>query len=106
MIAYLYEVLERLVAFDTVSSNSDAPAMEFLADRLAAHGFKVHLHRLEVAGTPQLNLVAWAGPPRPDGLTISGHLDTVPYVGQPGWSRDPLKLGVDAERVWAAAPPT
>ena len=100
MTAYLYEVLERLVAFDTVSSNSDAPAMEFLADRLAAHGFKIHLHRLEVAGTPQLNLVAWAGPPRPDGLTISGHLDTVPYAGQPGWSRDPLKLGVDAERVW------
>ena len=100
MTAYLYEVLERLVAFDTVSSNSDAPAMEFLADRLAAHGFKIHLHRLEVAGTPQLNLVAWAGPPRSDGLTISGHLDTVPYAGQPGWSRDPLKLGVDAERVW------
>lgn len=100
MSAYLYQVLERLVAFDTVSSNSDAPAMEFLAERLDAHGFKVHLHRLEVAGTPQLNLVAWAGPPRPDGLTISGHLDTVPYAGQPGWNRDPLKLGVDADRAW------
>ena len=100
MSAYLYEVLERLVAFDTVSSNSDAPAMEFLAERLRAHGFKVHLHRIEVAGTPQLNLVAWAGPPLPDGLTISGHLDTVPYAGQPGWNRDPLKLGVDANRVW------
>ena len=100
MSAYLYEVLERLVAFDTVSSNSDVPAMEFLAERMTAHGFKVDLHRIEVAGTPQLNLVAWAGPPRPDGLTISGHLDTVPYAGQPGWTRDPLKLGLDADRVW------
>jgi acetylornithine deacetylase len=100
MTAYLYEVLERLVAFDTVSSNSDAPAMEFLVDRLKTHGFRVHPHRIEIAGTPQLNLVAWAGPPRPDGLAISGHLDTVPYAGQPGWNRDPLKLGVDAERVW------
>jgi len=100
MTSYLYEVLERLVAFDTVSSNSDAPAMEFLAERLMTHGFKVHLHRIEIAGTPQLNLVAWAGPPRPDGLAISGHLDTVPYAGQPGWSRDPLTLGVDDERVW------
>jgi acetylornithine deacetylase len=100
MSAYLYEVLERLVAFDTVSSNSDVPAMEFMAERLKAHGFTTHLHRIEVSGTPQLNLVAWAGPPRPDGLTISGHLDTVPYAGQPGWSRDPLKLGIDADRVW------
>lgn len=100
MSAYLYEVLERLVAFDTVSSNSDAPAMEFLAERLAAHGFQVHLHRVSIAGTPQLNLVAWAGPPRPDGLTISGHIDTVPFAGQPGWNRDPLKLEVDDERVW------
>jgi acetylornithine deacetylase len=99
MSAYLYEVLERLVAFDTVSSNSDVPAMEFMAERLKAHGFTTHLHRIEVSGTPQLNLVAWAGPPRPDGLTISGHLDTVPYAGQPGWSRDPLKLGIDADRV-------
>jgi acetylornithine deacetylase len=100
MSAYLYEVLERLVAFDTVSTNSIAPAMEFLAERLASHGFKVHLHHLDVAGTPQLNLIAWAGPPLPDGLTISGHLDTVPYAGQPGWTREPLKLGVDADRVW------
>jgi acetylornithine deacetylase len=100
MSAYFYEVLERLVAFDTVSSNSDAPAMEFLAERLGSHGFNVALHRINIAGTPQLNLVAWAGPPRPDGLTISGHLDTVPFAGQPGWNRDPLKLGVDGERVW------
>jgi acetylornithine deacetylase len=100
MSAYLYEVLERLVAFDTVSSNSDAPAMEFLAERLTAHGFNAALHRIEVAGTPQLNLVAWAGPPLPDGLTISGHLDTVPYAGQPGWTREPLKLGVEADRVY------
>jgi acetylornithine deacetylase len=98
--AYLYEVLELLIGFDTVSSNSDAPAMEFLAERLAAHGFRVHLHRLTIAGTPQLNLVAWAGPPRPGGLAISGHLDTVPFAGQPGWTREPLKMEVDDERVW------
>jgi acetylornithine deacetylase len=100
MSAYLYEVLERLVAFDTVSSNSEVPAMEFMAERLTTHGFNAYLHRIEVAGTPQANLIAWAGPPRPDGLTISGHLDTVPYAGQPGWTREPLKLGVEADRVY------
>jgi acetylornithine deacetylase len=98
--AYLYEVLERLIGFDTVSSNSDVPAMEFLAERLRSHGLLVHLHRMTIAGTPQLNLVARAGPPRPGGLAISGHLDTVPFAGQPGWKREPLKMEVDDERVW------
>jgi len=98
--AYLYEVLDRLVAFDTVSSNSDVPAMEFVAERLVAHGFNADLHRIEVAGTPQVNLVAWAGPPVSDGLTISGHLDTVPFAGQPGWTRDPLKLCVEGDRAY------
>jgi acetylornithine deacetylase len=98
--AYLYEVLERLIGFDTVSSNSDAPAMEFLAERLEAHGFEVHLHRMTIAGASQLNLVASAGPPRPGGLAISGHLDTVPFAEQPGWEREPLKMEVDDERVW------
>jgi acetylornithine deacetylase len=100
MSAYLYEVLDSLVAFDTVSSNSDAPAMEFLADRLKAHGFRIYLHRIAISGTPQMNLVAWAGPPRSDGLTISGHLDTVPFAGQPGWSREPLRMEIDGDRVF------
>src|SRR5581483_4947074 len=34
------------------------------------------------------------------GLAISGHLDTVPFVGQPGWTREALKLEVGEERVW------
>jgi acetylornithine deacetylase len=100
MSAYLYEVLERLVAFDTVTSNSDAPAIEFLAGRLKAHRFTVALHQTEIAGTPQFNLIAWAGPPREGGLTISGHVDTVPYAGQPGWTRNPLELALEADRAY------
>lgn len=98
--SYLYEVLGRLVAFDTVSSNSDAPAMEFLAEQLDAHGFRAHLHRFTLSGTPQVNLVASAGPPCAGGLAISGHLDTVPFAGQPGWTREALRMKVDDERVW------
>ncbi len=100
MSAYLYEVLDQLIAFDTVSSNSDAAAMEFLADRLETHGFRIHLHRITIGGTLQLNLVAWAGPPQPNGLTISGHLDTVPFTGQPGWTRQPLQMEIDGDRVF------
>ena len=68
MSTYLYDVLERLIAFDTVSSHSDVPAMEHLAGHMERHGFKAMLHRTEIAGVLQANLVAWAGPPRPDGV--------------------------------------
>ena len=40
------------------------------------------------------------GPPRADGLIISGHVDTVPFDGQPGWEREPLKLEVAGERIY------
>jgi acetylornithine deacetylase len=100
MSTHLYEVLERLIAFDTVSTHSDVPAMEYLASELDGAGFETELHHLEINGVAQANLVAWAGPPRPDGLIISGHLDTVPVVGQPGWERDPFRVEIADGRIF------
>src|SRR2546429_1967313 len=100
MTSYLYEVLQRLIAFDTVSSHSLLPAVEFIADHMIDHSFKTTVHRIDVLGVPQANLVAWAGPPAPDGLIITGHLDTVPVEGQPGWERDPLKMEIDGNRIF------
>ena len=100
MSRYLQEVASRLVAFDTVSSKSNVEAVEYLGSHLADHGFNVAFHRMEVAGVPKANLVAYVGPPEPNGLIISGHIDTVPYVGQPGWTRDPLRLEVIDSRVF------
>lgn len=100
MSAYLQEVASRLVAFNTVSSQSNVEAMEYLGAHLDAHGFRVSLQRDEVAGVPKVNLVAWAGPAEPHGLIISGHVDTVPFSGQPGWQRDPLRLDMDDSRVY------
>src|SRR5277367_1353997 len=97
---YLYDVAKRLVAFDTVSSKSDRDAMEYLAGELAPRGFKIALQPVELAGVAQVNLVAWLGPPRADGLIISAHVDTVPFDGQPGWEREPLKLEVAGERIY------
>jgi acetylornithine deacetylase len=97
---YLYEVLERLIAFDTVSSHSDIPAMDYIAGHLERHGLKTTLHRFTVGGVPQANLVAWAGPAQPDGLAISGHIDTVPVEGQPGWERDPFRMEVADDRIY------
>ncbi len=95
-----YETLERLIAFDTVSVNSDVPAMEYLAELLDGAGFHTALQRLEIAGVAQANLVAWAGEPRAGGLIVSGHLDTVPAAGQPGWTRDPFRMEAAGDRIF------
>ncbi len=97
---YLYDVARRLVAFDTVSAKSDRDAMEYIAGELAPQGFKTALQPVELFGVSQANLVAWVGPPRADGLIISGHVDVVPFDGQPGWERDPLKLEVADGRIY------
>ncbi len=100
MSAYLHEVASRLITFDTVSSKSNAEAMEYLGSHLDGHGFRVSLQRTEIAGVAKTNLIACTGPAEPDGLIISGHVDTVPFVGQPGWTRDPLRLEIEDARVY------
>ena len=97
---YLYDVARRLVAFDTVSTKSDVAAMEFIAAELQPRGFKTALQPVELLGVSQANLVAWIGPERNDGLIVSGHIDTVPFEGQPGWEREPLKLDAAGERIY------
>jgi acetylornithine deacetylase len=96
----LHEVARRLIAFDTVSSRSNAEAMAYLADCLDRSGFQVALHRFTWEGIEAVNLVATAGPPEPDGLVISGHVDVVPFEGQPGWTQDALAFEVDDARVY------
>jgi acetylornithine deacetylase len=95
-----WEILERLVAFDTVPTSSNVAAAEYLADLLDDRGFGVGLHRDVALGADKASLVAWAGPARPDGLIVSGHLDVVPFADQPGWTRDPLRLSRDDGRVY------
>ncbi len=100
MADYLYDTIRRLVAFDTVSANSNLEAAQFLADRLDRAGFKTTFQKVEIFGVPHANLIAWAGPPVRDGLIISGHIDTVPFEGQPGWTREPLKADLDGDRLY------
>ena len=100
MKANLHEIARRLVAFDTVSSKSNAEAMDYLADLLEACGLRVVLQREQVAGVPKANLLACAGPPESGGLIVSGHVDTVPFEGQPGWERDALRLEIADAQVY------
>jgi acetylornithine deacetylase len=97
---YLYEAARRLVAFDTVSAHSDRAVIDYLAGELRAHDFNLAVQPIELDGVAQANLVAWIGPPRENGLIISAHVDTVPYEGQPGWTREPLKLEGEGDRIY------
>ncbi|MBV8054298.1 MAG: hypothetical protein JO071_03550, partial [Deltaproteobacteria bacterium] len=50
MATYLYEVLDRLIAFDTVSSHSILPAVEYMAAQMTGHGLKTAVHQIDVLG--------------------------------------------------------
>lgn len=97
---YLEHAAERLVSFDTVSHRTDEPAAAFVANELDRMGFRVRLHTDVVGGVRKLSVVASLGPPENDGLILSGHLDIVPFAGQPGWNREPLRLTPDGDRLY------
>ena len=97
---YLEHLTGRLVALDTVSSRSNEPAAALLADELDRLGFRVALHADLVGGERKVSVVATLGPAEPGGLILSGHLDVVPFAGQPGWTREPLALTAEGERLY------
>ena len=83
------DILGDLVAFQTVSSDSNLEMIAYLADRLEICGAKVDLF-LEPSGH-KANLFATLGPEAPGGIVLSGHSDVVPVTDQP-WSTDPFKM--------------
>jgi len=85
------ELLARLVAFDSSSQVSNRPIADFICDYLDAPD--VRIFRNPSPGGDKLNLVIAGGPSGDDagGLTLSGHLDTVPF-SEPDWASDPLSL--------------
>lgn len=96
----LEEISRELIEADTVSHAASHPAMQRIGDRLDAAGFRVGYQTWGRPGAEKSNLVAIAGPPEPDGLVLSGHLDVVPFADQPGWSREPLALTFEGDRVY------
>jgi acetylornithine deacetylase len=84
-------LLERLVGFDTTSTFSNLPLVEFVSDYLDRPG--VAVRRLPSPDGTKANLVVTAGPDAGDGggLTLSGHMDVVP-AQEPDWRSDPFHL--------------
>ncbi len=82
-------MLEKLVAFDTTSRNSNLELIEFIRDELAAIGVESRLTFNDEK--TKANLWATIGPSDKGGIVLSGHTDVVPVDGQ-DWSSDPFKL--------------
>ncbi len=83
------EMLERLVAFPTVSRESNLELIDFVRAYLAGHGVESRLVHDET-GT-KANLYAQIGPDVPGGVVLSGHTDVVPIDGQ-NWTSDPFRM--------------
>lgn len=83
------QMIERLVAFDTVSSRSNLALIDFVEDYLQGHGAAIR--RTHDTSEAKANLFATLGPEIAGGVVLSGHSDVVPVEGQP-WDGDPFTL--------------
>jgi acetylornithine deacetylase len=81
--------LEKLVAFPTVSRNSNLDLIAFAAREFESLGVKAQLIHSEDG--KKANLWATIGPGGQQGVVLSGHTDVVPVDGQ-NWSSDPFTL--------------
>ncbi|SEO43625.1 acetylornithine deacetylase [Salinihabitans flavidus] len=107
-------LMEKLVAFPTVSRDSNLSLVDWLEDYLSEQGITCHRHYSE--DNQKAALFAQVGPDVEGGIVLSGHTDVVPVDGQP-WTSDPFTVqerdgklfgrgcvdmkGFDALAIWA-----
>lgn len=91
------EILDRLVAFDTVSRNSNLELVAWVRDYLGRHGIE-HVVLPSPDGA-KANVFATIGPSDRPGIVLSGHTDVVPVDGQT-WQHDPFRLTEEGGRVY------
>jgi acetylornithine deacetylase len=92
------EILQRLVAFPTVSRNSNLPLIDWVRNFLADHGVASQLVHDDTG--QKANLFASIGPPVEGGIVWSGHSDVVPVDGQ-AWQSDPFELVERESKLYA-----
>lgn len=83
------DLLAQLIAFPTVSRDSNLGLIEFVRDYLAGLGVACELDYN--AERSKANLFATLGPADRGGVLLSGHSDVVPVDGQ-AWSLPPFAL--------------
>ncbi|WP_217578299.1 acetylornithine deacetylase [Mesorhizobium sp. GbtcB19] len=82
-------ILERLIAFPTVSRDSNLDLIGYAAELLGANGIASRL--IHSADGHKANLFATIGPADRPGIMLSGHTDVVPVDGQ-NWTLPPFAM--------------
>ena len=90
-------LLDRLVSFDTESSRSNLPLIDFVEDYLL--GLSARFTRIPNAAGDKAALFVTFGPDIDGGVVLSGHTDVVPVIGQK-WTTPPFVLRRDGERLY------
>lgn len=91
------DILERLVAFRTVSAKSNLALIDHAEGLLAEAGFETQ--RLPDPELAKSGLVARIGPDGPGGVLLSAHSDVVPVEGQ-AWTRPPFEMTPEGDRLY------
>ncbi|WP_210246827.1 acetylornithine deacetylase [Devosia ginsengisoli] len=91
-------ILGDLIAFPSVSQDSNAALIDYLKRRLELVG--AHVEVTHDADGGKANIFATIGPPdRDGGVVLSGHSDVVPVADQ-DWSSDPFAASLRDGRVY------
>ncbi len=91
------DLIEKLVAFPTVSRDSNIELIQFVRRYLASHNIEASILHSECG--QKANLVATIGPNVAGGIVLSGHTDVVPIDGQ-DWKSDPFSVTQKSERLY------
>jgi acetylornithine deacetylase len=83
------EMLRKLIAFPTVSRDSNLAVIEFIRDYLKRYDADIRLTHDDEKR--KANLFATLGPRGEPGIVLSGHTDVVPVEGQ-AWDTDPFVM--------------
>ena len=75
------EILKTLIAFPTISADSNMKLVDYCSDQLIKVGAEVKIIKNNDNGT-KANLFATVGPRNIPGVLLSGHTDVVPVEGQ------------------------
>lgn len=93
-----WDMIQRLIAFDTTSRESNLGLIEWVRDWLKGYGVESRLTYDETGKKANL-FATLGGGPRP-GIVLSGHTDVVPVDGQ-DWDSDPFKATLRDDRIYA-----
>ncbi len=91
------EILDRLIAFDTVSNRSNLELISYIEHLLRENGFQ--LTRIPSPDSGKAGLFAQIGPEIDGGILLSAHTDVVPTTNQ-NWTRAPFEMSAEGDRLY------